>query len=183
MNKAVILTLIVLAAGVTAGLFYHSRHRAGSSGPFYHVRTEFEFPVHAPYMIAAPLFGPERERVWAGDSWNPRFLYPQPAQDIEGAVFQVSHGHHHSTWVNTAFDLDHGHIQYVYVIPEIMVTRIDLRLSKTSSETTDVRVAYERTALNPAANEHVREFGEMDQANGKTWGDDIERFLATQRPK
>jgi hypothetical protein len=147
------------------------------------VRTEFEFTVHAPYEVAAPLFGPEGERVWASDSWNPGFVYPQPARDVEGAVFQVSHGHHRSTWVNTAFDLERGHIQYVYVIPEMMVTVIDLHLSKPSAETTDVRVAYERTALSTDMNEHVRQFGEADQKNGKAWGDDIERYLVTQRSR
>jgi hypothetical protein len=98
-----------------------------------------------------------------------------------GAVFQVRHGHHQSTWVNTAFDLEQGHIQYVYVIPDMMVTLIDLHLSKPTAENTAVRVAYERTALSTAANEHVREFGEADKNNGKTWGGDIERYLATRR--
>jgi meiotically up-regulated gene 157 (Mug157) protein len=110
-------------------------------------------------------------------------VYPQPARDVEGAVFRVSHGHHHSIWVNTAFDLEHGHIQYVYMIPEMVVTVIDLNLSKPSAESTHVRVAYERTALNTDVNEHVREFGEADRKNGKVWGEDIERYLVGQRSR
>jgi len=190
MNKPMIFALMILLIAVAgAALFHHLRGSA--PGPLYHVRTEFEFTVHAPYSVAAPLFGAEKERVWASDSWNPKFLYPLPAQDVEGAVFQVSHGHHHATWVNAAFDLDQGHVQYVYFIPDTMVTRIDIHLARpqsgtaddgnTGSGTTKVRVTYERTALNAAANEHVREFGEADRSNGKTWGDDIERYLATQR--
>jgi len=181
MNKGQFLALAVIVFAGVAGFAYHLYHRGAPSGAAYHVRTEFEFTVRAPYNTAAPLFGPEGERAWASDSWHPHFVYPQPARDIEGAVFQVRHGHHHSTWVNTAFDLERGHIQYVYVIPDMMVTLIDLHLSKPTAETTDVRVAYERTALSTAANEHVREFGEADKNNGKTWGGDIERYLATQR--
>ena len=181
MNKGIYLTLAVIVLAGAAGLAYHLYHRGPSSGPAYHVRTEFAFTVHAPYTTAAPLFGPEGEKAWASDSWHPHFVYPQPARDIEGAVFQVNHGHHRSTWVNTAFDLENGHIQYVYVIPDLMVTRIDLHLSQPTPATTDVRVAYERTALSATANEHVREFGEADQNNGKTWGADIERYLATRR--
>jgi len=181
MNKGIFLALAILVLAGAAGVGYHLYHRGASFGPAYHVRTELEFMVHAPYSAAAPLFGPEGEKAWASDSWHPHFVYPQPARDIEGAVFQVSHGHHHSTWVNTAFDLEQGHIQYVYMIPGMMVTLIDLHLSKPTADTTDVRVAYERTALRPAANEHVREFGEADKKNGKIWGDDIERYLATQR--
>jgi len=179
MNKGILLALAVLVLAAVAGIAYHLHHRS-SFGPSYHVRTEFEFLVHAPYSVAAPLFGPEGERAWASDSWDPRFEYPQPARDIEGAVFQVSHGHHHSIWVNTAFDLDQGHIQYVYIIPELMVTRIDLHLSKPSAETTEVRVAYERTALSADANEHVRQFCEADRNNGPVWSNDIGRYLVAQ---
>jgi hypothetical protein len=48
--------------------------------------------VHAPFAKAAPLFGPEGERAWAGKHWNPEFIHPQPARDVEGAVFTIQHG-------------------------------------------------------------------------------------------
>ena len=120
MNKVLILSLAILAVAGAGALFYHFHQREGAAvGPFLHVCNEFELTVHAPYKVAAPLFGPEGERVWAGGSWDPHFLYPQPAQDVEGAVFRVSHGRHSSTWVNTAFDLDQGHIQYVYFVANL----------------------------------------------------------------
>ena len=76
------------------------------SEPLAHVRNEFEFTVHAPYAVTAPLFGPEGERAWGGEHWDPHFFYPQPAQDVRGAVFMVEHGHHRSYWINTAFDVE-----------------------------------------------------------------------------
>jgi hypothetical protein len=181
MNKTTILTLVIVmvaSAGVVA--HHHLLHgsRSSSSQPLCHVRTEFEFTVHAPYKVAAPLFGPDGERAWASDNWNPHFLYPQPAQDIEGAVFTVSRGAHSSTWVNTAFDLNQGHIQYVYFIPETLVTRIDIHLSQPDVANTKVQVAYERTALNAAANEHIRKAGDGDRNSGAEWSADIERCLA-----
>ena len=48
-------------------------------------QTAFDIVVHLPYAEAAPLFGPEGERPWAGKHWNPQFLYPQPAHDEQGA--------------------------------------------------------------------------------------------------
>ena len=60
-----------------------------SSQPAAHVKNRFTFTVNAPLRQAAPLFGPEGERAWAGDDWNPEFVFPVPAQDIEGAVFIV----------------------------------------------------------------------------------------------
>ena len=89
-------------------------------------QTAFDIVVHLPYAEAAPLFGPEGERPWAGKHWNPQFLYPRPAHDEQGAVFTVHHGPVTAVWVNTLFDLNARHFQYVYFIPDIMVTTIDV---------------------------------------------------------
>ena len=176
--------------------------RSASPEQAHHVRTEFNFTVSAPYELAAPLFGPQAERAWATDDWNPQFLYPEtsvpetrmpetrmpetrapatrapePERDIEGAVFQVTRGRHTTTWVNTAFDLVHGHIQYVYFQPETMATRIIIRLTRSGPETTGVWVTYERTALQATANRRIRRLGKQDQGNGAQWKAEIERYL------
>jgi hypothetical protein len=177
-------TLVVLAIGVLASLtfLYHHYRRPASGEPIVHVRNEFEFTVQAPYQVAAPLFGPEGERVWAGGHWDPHFLYPQPAQDTQGAVFTIQHGHHRAYWVNTSFDMEARHFQYVYFIPSVMVTTIDVRFSELNPANTKVNVVYERTALNTKANEHVREAGNSDLKNGKEWGTAINNYLAKRTP-
>src|SRR5271167_1816748 len=76
-----------------------------------HTRTEFSFTVDAPFEQVVPLFGAHEERKWA-DGWDPQFVYPTPARDQQGEVFKVAHGQHSSVWVNTAFDLAAGRIQY-----------------------------------------------------------------------
>jgi hypothetical protein len=175
------ITIVLAVGALLLGIFVYQRHHlAGMTGPTVHVRNEFEFTVHAPYTITAPLFGPEGERGWAGAEWDPHFLYPQPAADKQGAVFTVHHGHHRSYWINTALDLEGRHFQYVYVIPEVMATLIDVRFSELDSENTKVNVAYERTALNPAANEHVREAGRSDSNQGAEWGKAVNDYLAKQ---
>lgn len=142
-----------------------------------HTRTEFEFTANAPMEHTAPLFGADEERKWSPD-WNPQFIYPQPAHDQPGMVFQVMHGQHSSIWVNTAFDLAAGHIQYAYVLNDAMVTVIDIHLSRLSDHTTGVAVVYERTALVPEANQHVQHFAQGDQRAGKEWEDAINGYLA-----
>jgi hypothetical protein len=175
--------ILVLAGGGLALLafLYHHHRRVASNRPVAHVRNEFEFTVHAPYQTAAPLFGPEGERVWAGGHWDPHFLYPQPALDTQGAVFTIRHGHHQAYWINTSFDMEARHFQYVYLIAEAMVTLIDVRFSELDPANTKVTVAYERTALNPEANEHVKEMGNSDRESGKEWGTAINDYLAKQK--
>ncbi len=178
MKTALVIILAVAALALLAFLYHHHR-RSGANGAVVHVRNEFEFTAHAPYQIVAPLFGAEGERAWSGGNWDPHFLYPQPAEDIQGVVFTIRHGHHQAYWINTSFDKSARHFQYVYVIPEAMIVLIDVRCSEVDAANTKVNVAYERTALDPGANEHVKELGNADREGGKQWGTAINDYLAT----
>ena len=145
--------------------------------PLAHYRTEFKFTVNASLERAAPLFGANEERKWA-PGWEPQFVYPKPARDQEGMVFRVEGPHHSSVWVNTAFDLAGGHIQYVYVLGDAMMTLIDIRLKRAGAEKTEVTVVYQRTALLPEANEHVQHFVAGDQKAGAEWEQQINGYFA-----
>jgi len=153
--------------------------QSSGTGQLTHTRTEFEFTVNAALEEAGPLFGADKERVWAPD-WNPQFLYPSPARDQQGMVFQVAHGPYTSKWVNTAFDLAGGHVQYAYILNDAMVTTIDIRLARAGVAKTSVTVVYERTALVSEANDHVRHFAAGDAKAGKEWEEQINGYLAKQ---
>lgn len=144
-----------------------------------HVRNSFDFTVNAPQSVVAPLFGAHRERAWA-EGWDPQFVYPQPADDKPGEIFIINHGGHSSTWVNTALDLEKGHIQYAYVIPGAMAVLIDICLAATGTSATHVAVTYERTALAPELNDHVRQQGETDAKSAPHWQKAIEDYLKNQ---
>jgi hypothetical protein len=172
----------MIATVVLAGLFVAvvvvpSRSGSTEGDAPAHVRNTFEFTVSAPHARVAPLFGANRERVWAED-WDPQFLYPQPAADRAGAVFTLRHGDRQATWITTIFEPENGHIQHVYVIPDAMATLIDIRISSLDSSSTHVSVTYERTALSSEANEHLRHFGQSDAASAPHWKKAIEAFLA-----
>src|SRR5271156_6973838 len=98
-----------------------------------HVSNSFQFVVRAPLIRTAALFGPEGERCWAGQHWNPEFLFPQPGKDVQGAVFTVQHGPHKSVWVNTLFDPEGGRMQYVSFVPDTLVSTVDVRLTPVDS--------------------------------------------------
>jgi hypothetical protein len=148
-----------------------------------HVRTSFEFAIAAPLREASPLFGPNGERGWSGEDWDPQFLYPQPGKDTQGAVFTVQHATHTSVWINTVFDLETGRFQYVYFVPDVLVTMIDVQLKAIDQANTQVEVVYTRTALNPQANQHVLAMQEQDRSSGKHWQDAIRKYLETFKSK
>jgi len=142
-----------------------------------HVVNSFRFEIAAAMKDVAPMFGPEAERRWAGEEWNPVFLYPRPGRDVQGAVFTVDHGPIHTVWVNTVFDLSHGRMQYVAISGDHFVTTVEVQLTAVAASRTSVQVTYARTALVTAANDHVRELGERDRTSGPEWQRGIETAL------
>jgi len=173
-------TLIAAAGIVSAGVAAAAMAQPGAAKPQpgLHTQTSFDLVVHASYAVTAPLFGPEGERPWAGKHWDPQFIHPQPAADVEGAVFTIQHGPFHATWVNTLFDVEGRHFQYVYFMPEIMVTVIDVRFKPDGADSTAVHVVYTRTALTAEGNEHVTAMTEGDKMAGKEWQQAIDEYLA-----
>ncbi len=172
MRLFVISIALLFAAMVSA----QEKPAAGES-PLAHVRNSFVVMVNASYADTAILFSPVGERAWAGKDWNPQFLYPRPERDVEGAVFTVQHGEHESVWVNSIRDMESRHFQYVYFIPDALVTVIDVRFFPISVGATKVEVMYTRTALNVDANPHVRALGVSDAGNGTEWQKMIEKYL------
>jgi hypothetical protein len=174
-----ILTLLVAASLSTQLL---SQATLGPAETCLHTSIGFDIVIHAPYSVTAPLFGPMGERAWSGKHWNPEFIYPRPARDAEGAVFTVRHGPYTAVWVNTLFDLDARHFQYVYFLPDLMVTVIDVRFKPVSEDSTQVDVVYTRTALTPQGNEHVTAMTQADKTSGKEWQQAIDEYLAQSKP-
>jgi hypothetical protein len=151
------------------------RAKSSSGAALLHTREQFSLVANAPFEIAWPLFGADNERAWAPD-WEPVFLWPEKTFDQEGMVFIIRHGTKDAVWVNTAFDPTARRIQYVYVIPDLVVTVITLRLTP-DGHSTAVDVVYERTALAVAANKSVRDMAARDRAAGKEWSRQINSHL------
>jgi hypothetical protein len=140
-----------------------------------HTREQFALIANAPFELAWPLFGAHKERDWA-PGWNPSFVWPEKPVDREGMVFKVGHGDKAAIWVNTVFDETVRRIQYAYLIPDVLVTVITLKLEP-NGDSTNVEVVYERTALAEAANRIVRDMAASDRVAGKEWSQQINTYL------
>lgn len=91
-------------------------------------------------------------------------------------VFRVPYGDRTAVWVNTALHRAANRIQYVYVVPDIVVTVIPLQLTSLGPST-HVEVKYERTALGDAAQTLVRDMAERDRLAGEEWSRQIRAHL------
>jgi len=174
--KTVVIAICLALLGGICLLAYHL-HRRNAPGSA-RERSQFEFVAHGSYAQVFPLFGAAKERAWAGKDWDPTFIYPKPPNDVEGAVFTIQHGHATTVpWVNTAFDMKSGHVQYVYVIPDMLITLIDIHIAPQDSQNTKVDVVYERTALTAGGNDRVRRMAESDRRAGAEWAQQINGYL------
>jgi hypothetical protein len=168
----------VIMAVPKIAMHLHAALRGGSASTGdgrVHTEEKFQFTANAPMAEVAPLFGADKERVWS-DGWNPKFVHPVPAADEEGMVFTVAHDHLQAAWVNTELDLKNGRIQYVYVIPDALVTVITLRLTP-AEDRTQVEVKYDRTALSQEADAHVRHMADGDRSSGPEWEKQVNDYL------
>jgi hypothetical protein len=86
-------------------------------------------------------------------------------------------------WVNTRFDVDGQHFQYVYFLLDLMVTTIDVRFKSLDLDTTGVSILYSRTAITAEGNEHVTEMSEGDKRAGRDWQKAIDAYLAGPKPE
>jgi len=159
------------------GITMHVANAAQAPRQPIHTSEQFTFVANGALAEVFPLFGADRERVWA-PGWNPRFVWPMNPADREGMVFEVPHhGKRTATWVNTVFDQAAGRVQYVYVLPEVVSTVITLNLQAVRGGT-QVIVRYERTSLSAEADTVVKAMAEQDRAAGPEWGSQINAYLA-----
>ena len=172
---------LTIAAAAAIGVSALAQSPAVPSSQLLRTETAFDLTVGLPYPEAAPLFGPEGERLWAGKHWDPQFVYPQPPHDEQGAVFTVQHGPVTAIWVNTLFDLEKRHFIYAYFIPGIMATTIDVRFTSASADATKVHVVYTRTALTTEGNDHVTAFTAADKSAAHEWQQAIDAYLASRK--
>jgi hypothetical protein len=140
-----------------------------------HTHEQFEFVVNWPIDVAWPLFGALRERDWAPD-WDPEFVWPAMPADQQGMVFNIVRGETTAVWVNTSFDRAANRAQYVYFIPDVVVTVITLALTQIGSSTR-VEVSYERTALSEKAGDLVSQMAARDKMAGPEWCAQIDAHL------
>ena len=170
--------ILAAAAAPQLGLGADEVPKTPASTQRAHTQEHFTFTARAALAEVAPLFGADKERAWS-PQWDPQFISPLPGTDKAGMVFTVRHGDSQATWVNTEFDLKNGRIQYVYVIPDALITVITLRLTPEKNQT-KVEVEYDRTALTEQADSHVLHLAERDRTAGPYWESQINSYLAKQ---
>ena len=98
---------------------------------------------------ALPLFTPEGERRWAGESWNPVYPLPEAVGDgsAPGTVFSTDSDGGAATWV--VLERGDDRVRYARVAPGRIAGTVSVRCTATAPDETEVTVTYDVTSLGP----------------------------------
>lgn len=115
----------------------------------------FELPL--PIEEAFWLFTARGEQRWA-PGWSPRFPSGDDADDTDpGTVFSIDHDGVDTTWIVTAAAPPRA-ISYSRVTPGAKAGTVSVSLDPVGDRSTAVDVAYDLTALDPAASAELAAF-------------------------
>jgi len=143
-------------------------------------RAERSFTIllNAPASVAMAAFGPLEERRWAPD-WNPRFLFPTPAREEQGAVFVVER-ERKQTWLLQTWNPHDGIARYVAFDPDVKLTEIVIQVEPIDARSSRAVVAYTRTSLGQAGDREVAAFADSFAGEASHWQSAINAYLATR---
>jgi hypothetical protein len=117
------------------------------------------FQLAVPFDEAFYLFTPEGEKLWAPD-WEYESVL-ESTELSEDYVFKTKKHDHHSTeaiWLVKTYDPVAGTIEYYKVQPKDKVGVISIVCREITPTSTEVRVAYQYTALSKTGEEFIAHF-------------------------
>lgn len=125
------------------------------------------------------LFGPVREKEWA-PGWDPRLVWPETGEVVEGMVFTVDETPGRVFWVVTHYDAERYEIAYANVLPGQTLNRIEIACKAAGAEQTDCTVRYAFVGLSDEGNKFVEMHSEEAYAAKlRHWVEAINHRLTT----
>ncbi|MGH9702350.1 MAG: hypothetical protein ACRD4K_03150 [Candidatus Acidiferrales bacterium] len=151
------------------------------SGAILHEERTFTINVAEAPETVFPLFGPVCEGVWA-PGWQPAFLYPRNGGTEEGSVFTTRGPHGgEAIWILSEYDAQRRELQYIQVIPGVLVAELQIHVQEGTNQISQVRVLHRWTTLSPTGESllarHLEEFAEQ----GPHWEKAIHMALSQGR--
>jgi len=99
-----------------------------------------------------PLFDPINETKWIPE-WKIEIIYQKNEGKVEeGMVFRTDKGESERLWTILKFDEINRQIQYLYVLPDKVLVKIDLAFTEIRKKQVEAQITYSLTALSEAGN-------------------------------
>jgi hypothetical protein len=145
--------------------------------PRVHADRSFTLALNAPPDIAIAAFGPLAEREWS-PGWNPAFVYPALAAEVEGAVFTVGDASP-QVWLLQTWDTAHYLARYVILDPNMMLVSLDIAVEPATPGHSKATIRYQATGLSERGDARVgAHFGPVFADEAPHWETALNAYFA-----
>ena len=121
------------------------------------VSYTYEQTINGKIKEIMPLYCPVRELDWC-ENWNPKIVYSNSGLVEKDCVFITSHGEDDVVWIVTDYDIDKGHVEMFYHMPNVLVTKLEIQVSSITEEKTKAVLTYSKTSLSELGDRVLAEF-------------------------
>jgi len=124
---------------------------------------------NAPPDIVFPLLCPVREKDWI-DGWDYKMIFSISGLIEKDCVFSTpNQGNEQTIWYVTEHDKENFNIEFVRVVPNEEVVKINICLQDNGNGTTTSNITYQYTSLNENKNSWIKEKFESEFNESMIW--------------
>ncbi len=121
------------------------------------VSRTYEQKINGTFKEIMPLYCPVRELDWV-ESWNPQIVYSNSGLVEKDCVFITPNGNDDVVWIVTDYDIEKGHVEMFYHVPNILVTKLEIQLTQLTETQTEAVLIYSKTSLSKEGDKVLADF-------------------------
>lgn len=127
-----------------------------------------------------PLYCPVRELDWV-ENWNPKTVYSNSGVVEKDCVFITPNGNEDVVWIVTDYDIEKGHAEMFYHVPNILVTKLEIQVTQITETQTKAVLTYSKTSLSEKGDKALEDFTrENYEIMMDSWEKAMNHYLKTE---
>lgn len=139
----------------------------------------YEQTINGSIQEIIPLYCPVRELEWC-ENWNPSAVYSNSGVVEKDCIFVTPHGDTDIVWIVTDFNLEQGHVEMFYHIPNVLVTKLEIQVLPMSKKKSKAVITYSKTSLSKIGDKALEEFTETSyNTMMDSWEKAMNHYLKT----
>lgn len=121
------------------------------------VSHAYEQTINGTIEDIMPLYCPVKELDWC-ENWNPKAVYSNSGLVEKDCIFITAHGKEDIVWIVTNYDIETGHVEMVYQVTGVLVTKLEIQVTPISKDKTKAVLTYSKTSLSEIGDKVLEEF-------------------------
>lgn len=121
------------------------------------VSFAYEQTINGTIKEIMPLYCPVRELDWC-ENWNPKVVYSNSGLVEKDCIFITLHEDVDILWIVTDYDIEKGHVEMFYQIPNALVTKLEIQATPIGENKTKALLSYSKTSLGKLGDKIIKEF-------------------------